>query len=746
MRARPGLWCQIRGRELLDPIRTHLVSAGIEVVSSDAKSIITRHRAGKVSYEVQGFIDRGFPFELPLFFLKNRSSFGLLAHVGWPRDDHDTGLICSGASDVLSLNYHAPEKLYEEALNKARQTIDPVLNDASLNEQHCLEEFYGHWKWAAGPAGKNVLVIAPERTEVFELQVRYPAKNGNALSSRIIAGTADYDGLSKDYCVVLDMASKGRSIHGKGILFAAPCLCVPPAPGEDIKAWWKKFLAKQPEALVASLKEKARHTRAKEVWIVCHAQYQNDDIWFGIWGKSHAKCATPLYEHYLAEWDLFPIEVDVHARARLLPRAGASIDLQGKSVLLVGCGSVGGNIAEQLVSSGIGSLHLVDSDTFQSENLYRHPLSMKYLGANKASGLARKLENEYPYTGVTHTSKQLCDLQIDELAKVDLIIVAIGNPTAERAFNEMLVDNRIKAPVIYCWLEGYGVGGHAVFVAADGDSGCLECAYVDPQSYEILMHSNMNFLKANEPVSKDVGGCGTLFLPYSHLDALQTAIMTSKLALRVLMGQQNQSIRLSWVGDKADAKSSGLEFSEYSTGINGGVIMLPLKQKMCPCCRETKIGVTFSGHGKIIHVSETVRNTWEKYRQRKRRDKEACGILMGRIDEDGARIWIDGATEPMPGDVRRRSRFYMKDKGHQAELNRLHESSGGIVVFLGTWHSHPESKPSFSSPDKTGWKSCMKGNPPLRHFCFAIIGTKEDSVFIPKGAEFVEMKRLENRE
>ncbi|WP_419606406.1 Mov34/MPN/PAD-1 family protein [Thiolapillus sp.] len=26
---------------------------------------------------------------------------------------------------------------------------------------------------------------------------------------------------------------------------------------------------------------------------------------------------------------------------------------------------------------------------------------------------------------------------------------------------------------------------------------------------------------------------------------------------------------------------------------------------------------------------------------------------------------------------------------------------------MGTWHSHPEHKPSFSSPDKTGWKSSV---------------------------------------
>jgi len=152
--------------------------------------------------------------------------------------------------------------------------------------------------------------------------------------------------------------------------------------------------------------------------------------------------------------------------------------------------------------------------------------------------------------------------------------------------------------------------------------------------------------------------------------------------------------------------------------------------------------VSYSGHGKVIHILEPVIETWNKYRQLKPNDAEACGILIGSIDADGSRIWIEVATEPMPNDMRKRSRFNMKDKGHQETLNRLNLTSGGRLVFLGTWHSHPEATPSFSSPDKTGWKTCIKANPPLEHFCFTIIGTESDSIYIPKGSGFEVMKKM----
>ncbi|WP_419614006.1 ThiF family adenylyltransferase, partial [Thiolapillus sp.] len=202
----------------------------------------------------------------------------------------------------------------------------------------------------------------------------------------------------------------------------------------------------QPEELIATLKEKARHTRSKEAWIVCHTQYQTRDIWFGIKAESHKKCQIPVCGDYLEPWKISAIEVDIHSKSRLLPRAGASTDLQDKKILLVGCGSVGSNIAEQLISAGIGGLHLVDSDSFQSENLYRHTLDMKYLGVNKASALADKLMNEYPYTKITHSPKQLISLDVEELTQADLITIAIGNPTAERALNEILIKEKINTP------------------------------------------------------------------------------------------------------------------------------------------------------------------------------------------------------------------------------------------------------------------------------------------------------------
>jgi molybdopterin/thiamine biosynthesis adenylyltransferase len=52
------------------------------------------------------------------------------------------------------------------------------------------------------------------------------------------------------------------------------------------------------------------------------------------------------------------MDIRLFNKERIIPRSGADISLQNKKVLLVGCGSVGSQIANQLASTGIGHLTL----------------------------------------------------------------------------------------------------------------------------------------------------------------------------------------------------------------------------------------------------------------------------------------------------------------------------------------------------------------------------------------------------
>ncbi len=90
---------------------------------------------------------------------------------------------------------------------------------------------------------------------------------------------------------------------------------------------------------------------------------------------------------------------DVRSRRR---RAGGDADaLSDKNVLMVGAGSVGGNVALGLASSGVGRLTVCDSDVLSTGNLVRHVNGAHLVGYPKVQGLKLTIGDHAPWTEVT---------------------------------------------------------------------------------------------------------------------------------------------------------------------------------------------------------------------------------------------------------------------------------------------------------------------------------------------------------
>ena len=62
----------------------------------------------------------------------------------------------------------------------------------------------------------------------------------------------------------------------------------------------------------------------------------------------------------------------------------------------------------------------------------------------------------------------------------------------------------IDVPVMTCWLEGHGIGGHAILVVP-GTKGCWHCAYVNPQTLARDLVSNLNFLAPDQVIMRNQG-------------------------------------------------------------------------------------------------------------------------------------------------------------------------------------------------------------------------------------------------
>ena len=129
-----------------------------------------------------------------------------------------------------------------------------------------------------------------------------------------------------------------------------------------------------------------------------------------------------------------------------------------------------------------------------------------------------------------------------------------------------------------------------------------------------------------------------------------------------------------------------------------------------------------------INILKNVDDIWFGYRQINKNMPEAFGVLIGSKDLVAEHFKIVDVTVPQQGDRCSRMSFTLKDPEHQNIVDHLHKNSQGQLVYIGTWHTHPEKNPHASCIDIRDWKQCRLRNPEQRLF-FIIIGTERRALY-----------------
>ena len=111
-------------------------------------------------------------------------------------------------------------------------------------------------------------------------------------------------------------------------------------------------------------------------------------------------------------------EVERYARQLVLAEIGGPGQqrLNAASVLIVGCGGVGGPAALYLAAAGVGRIGLIDPDTVALSNLHRQiQFSSEDLGRAKTEATARRLSNLNNWVTTESVSEGLTQLNAREL-------------------------------------------------------------------------------------------------------------------------------------------------------------------------------------------------------------------------------------------------------------------------------------------------------------------------------------------
>lgn len=262
--------------------------------------------------------------------------------------------------------------------------------------------------------------------------------------------------------------------------------------------------------------------------------------------------------------------------------------LKESKVLILGCGSLGSQVAMRLAQSGVGELTLIDHDLLVPANVGRHALGIDSINSYKAYKLKLEIQRKYPHIlKVKHyprTWQQVFNENPEVFSGNNLIISCMGEWSAEGQLSDWQ-DSLAKAqPIIYGWLDENGTASHAVAIVDKSIS--LKCIINDNgtlRAPETEWSSNRSI--QTEPA------CGTAFQPYGPVDVCHAEALVTQLAIEFLTHKISKSTHKVYAGptskiEEANGKWSTEHLKYRPNGFKGAFEYEKSELLKCGICSQ----------------------------------------------------------------------------------------------------------------------------------------------------------------
>lgn len=234
-----------------------------------------------------------------------------------------------------------------------------------------------------------------------------------------------------------------------------------------------------------------------------------------------------------------------------------ALDLLGRRVVVIGCGSLGSSVAARLARAGVGKMDLVDGERLAWSNVGRHELGADSVGLPKASALSAKLRRELPHLDVdghATTAHHFMIARPELMEHADLIVCATGSWDAESAVNRWQLDRDRVVPVLYGWLEDRVLAAHALDIGASG--GCLACGF-GPTGTPVFSAVEW---PAGRPVAEEPA-CGNHYQPYGAVELGAAVDLVSRAAVDRLVGHEGGTRHRVWLAPSRSVDEAGAAWS-----------------------------------------------------------------------------------------------------------------------------------------------------------------------------------------
>lgn len=369
--------------------------------------------------------------------------------------------------------------------------------------------------------------------------------------------------------------------------------------------------------------------------------------------------------------------------------------MKGRRVLLLGCGAIGGHIAEHLARAGVGYLMLVDKGQVSLGVLVRQPYNDTDIGLPKVDALANRLHRIRPSIEVNSWAGDILTLSPEDdawLIGVDLIIDAAANPAVTAWLERWRREHADNSPPVVSFLLGHTACRGIATISPTGYSGggvdllrkvklatlaefdlraFAEDFFPDPPRTDHFQPepgcSEATFVGSDAEVAALTA---TLLLHALNVSMQASVSGPSGYAVLVDLGigiTSSVTRRFSWPADKI--------IQDHATGLHTRLSPSVLAEMRAECRLMAR------RHGEQI---------------------ETGGLLFGEIDDASGVAWVTLASGPPPDSWASRQTFVCGVEGVEEQIHWQDKTTRGAARFLGLWHSHPGVTAAPSDIDEAG--------------------------------------------
>jgi hypothetical protein len=436
----------------------------------------------------------------------------VLAHIG------AQGSVCYALKGSLVLDIFDVAGQALACLDRAAEVLDLSLRGAM--KQDLEDEFFVYWHG-------EFCLLDIERGGPVDLSVLFSALSGEhgglALITNDVARTQ-----AKAVALKFKTEVAEGAIAFKVQSKAKPRPLVhdwPPKTVADLLKWQALLDPRTKQLIERKLLTAIGRGRAAAACVVATPLTQ-----YAFWvqfeepknggAASLAHARERLYRSKVSPFTDYRID-DVYLAQRNTPGRPT---LMGKKVALVGCGTIGGFLAELIVKNGAGlgqgELLLVDPDTLGPENVGRHRLGLNRVLQNKATALREEL-----LAGAPTSNIQAAPVAVErlDLRSADLVIDSTGEEAVGHALTAAIARKERFISTLTVWVEGPGVAVRAL-MRSQGQDACTRC--MNAKDGTRLYPATVEQL----PVEFAGHGCESLYVPFPATASVRAACLAAEMA------------------------------------------------------------------------------------------------------------------------------------------------------------------------------------------------------------------------